>query len=95
VRSLSSEGGTWIFPVVWGDSPHIRGPVFLECGPGCEPARLSLPTADAAQLSLDVRGPYLLVGREHSVTEGAIFAPGSTEPLLTLPATASSVWLPR
>lgn len=95
VGSLSFEGGTWIFPISYGDDPHIRGPVFLECGPACEPAPLSLPTTDASQLSLSVMGPYLLVGREYRMIEGAVFAPGSSEPILTLPAAASSVWLPR
>lgn len=94
VGSLAFEGGTLIFPIVYGDGPHIEPPVFLDCGPACEPVLLRLAT-DAPQLSLSAKGPYLLVGREHSLTEGAIFAPGSAEPILMLPAEASNVWLPR
>ena len=95
VASVSSEGGRWVFPVLYGDTPHAIAPVFIECGPDCEATPLRLPDPNLRQLALSVSGPYLLAGREYSRTEGAVFAPGSAEPVVVLPPQATSVWLPR
>lgn len=94
VGSISVDGDTWVFPMRWGDTPHAFGPIFLDCGPECESQPLNLATLSSAQLSLSGSGHYLLVGREYSLTGGTVFIAGSSEPILTLPEEATSVWLP-
>ena len=56
---------------------------------------LGLDAHGGVQVALSAQGGFLLVAREYSMTAGAVFATGSTEPLLRLPEDASSVWLPR
>ena len=87
----TARGSRFVFAVVFGDTPHAAAPLYY-CQGNCQnPIKLKEVTEE--QISLALKGDYLVVATEYDNMNPRIYDVKTGRLVVVIPHAKSAVWL--